>query len=403
MPPTFLILLVAGWLFLPGSPLVWTLVALLPSALPLVVQTIQQGRHPPGHLTLKQRFEPIRLPFLRWVLALLFLPYEALFMLDAIRVTISRLLFVRRHMLQWKTAAHFARSIQNSRTRNWLEMAGSTIFVALMGIVIWMINPPAVWVAAPFLIGWFISPQVAYWISQPSTRSVPPLTEAQHRQIQRLARRTWAFFERFSGPDDHWLPPDHFQETPRGNVVHMTTPTNIGLLLVSTLSAYDLGYMGLLALAVRLRSNFESMDRLEHYRGHLLNWYDTQTLNTLLPRYISTVDSGNLAACLITLKQGCLALTDAPLVGVSRWQGLLVILDILSEALQALEKNNPKTLVESLEDRIDRHLPACERHPGPARRLDSHPDLALRSSLGGCFPAADETVREPSPCSFQNR
>ena len=349
LPPTFLALLVAGWLVLPGSPLVWTLLALLPSALPLAAQTIQQGKHHPGHLTLKHLFEPVRLPFIRWVLALLFLPYEALLMLGAIRITISRLLIVRRHMLQWKTAAHFARSIQNSRIRNWLEMAGSTIFVVLLGTAIWMINPPALVVAAPILIGWFISPQVAYWISQPIMRTVAPLSEPQRREIQRLARRTWAFFEQFTGPDDHWLPPDHFQESPRGNVAHLTTPTNIGLLLVSTLSAYDLGYMGLLELAVRLRSNFESMDRLEHYRGHLLNWYDTQTLTTLQPRYISTVDSGNLAACLITLKQGCLALTDAPLVDAKRWQGLLVILDILAEALHALEKNNPKTLVESFE------------------------------------------------------
>ena len=104
-------------------------------------------------------------------------------------------------------------------------------------------------------------------ISQPVTHITTPLSEPQRRQVRRLARRTWAFFEQFAGPDDHWLPPDHFQESPRGNVAHYTTPTNIGLFLVSTLSAYDLGYMGLSELAVRLRSTFESMDKLEHYRG----------------------------------------------------------------------------------------------------------------------------------------
>ena len=181
------------------------------------------------------------------------------------------------------------------------------------------------------------------------THITTPLSETQRRQVRRLARRTWAFFEQFAGPDDHWLPPDHFQESPRGSVAHYTTPTNIGLFLVSTLSAYDLGYMGLLELAVRLRSTFESMDKLEHYRGHLLNWYDSQTLAALPPRYISTVDSGNLAACLIALKQGCLALTDAPVLGDKQWQGLLVILDILAETLQALEKNNPHASIESFE------------------------------------------------------
>jgi cyclic beta-1,2-glucan synthetase len=149
-------------------------------------------------------------------------------------------------------------------------------------------------------------PQIAYLISKPAVRITTRLSETQRRQVLRLARRTWAFFEQFAGPNDHWLPPDHFQESPRGSVAHYTTPTNIGLFLVSTLSAFDLGYMGLSELAVRLRSTFESMDRLEHYRGHLLNWYDSQTLTALPPRYISTVDSGNLAASLITLRQGCL-------------------------------------------------------------------------------------------------
>ncbi len=219
----------------------------------------------------------------------------------------------------------------------------------LLGITIAVFNPTALWVALPLLIAWLLAPQVAYGISQTITHIPTPLTETQHRQVLRLARRTWAYFEQFAGPNDHWLPPDHFQESPRGSVAHYTTPTNIGLFLVSTLSAYDLGYIGLLELAVRLRSTFESMDKMEHYRGHLLNWYDSQTLAALPPRYVSTVDSGNLAACLITLKQGCLALADAPLLDDKQWQGLLVLLDILAEVLQALEKNNPHASIESFE------------------------------------------------------
>ncbi len=299
LPPTLLALLVAGWLFLPGSPLVWTLLVLLPSALPFVVQTVRHVWFNLGRLTLKQLFEPTWLPLIRWVLAVLFLPYEAFLMLSAIGITITRLFIVRKHMLQWTTAAHLARSFRNTQNRTWLEMAASLTFSAFLGIAIRIINPSALVVAAPLLISWFISPQIAYWISQPVTHLTTPLTETQRRQVRRLARRTWAFFEQFAGPDDHWLPPDHFQESPRGSVAHYTTPTNIGLFLTSTLAAYDFGYVGLVELAVRLRSTFESMDKLEHYRGHLLNWYDSQTLTALPPRYISTVDSGNLAACLI--------------------------------------------------------------------------------------------------------
>jgi len=342
VPPTLLALLSAGWLFLPGSPMVWTLLVLLPSALPIVAQTIQQGKNNLSRLTFKQILKPTQLPVIRWALAVLFLPYEALLMLGAIGTTLNRLLIARKNLLQWTTAANTARSFGlNAHYESWGEMAVSLVFTVSLGITITIFNPTALWVALPLLVTWLIAPQIAYVISQPVTHITTPLSETQLRQIHRLARRTWAFFEQYSGPNDHWLPPDHFQESPRGSVAHYTTPTNIGLFLVSTLSAFDLGYMGLFELEVRLRSTFESIDRLEHYRGHLLNWYDSQTLVALPPHYISTVDSGNLAACLITLKQGCLALADAPVLGDKQWQGFLVILDILVETLQGLEKNNP--------------------------------------------------------------
>ncbi|MBE3039551.1 MAG: hypothetical protein IMZ62_12150, partial [Chloroflexi bacterium] len=336
LPPTLLALLAAGWLFLPGSPLVWTLLVLLPSALPIATQTVQHGKHNFGRRTLKQFLKPTRLPLTRWALAVLFLPYEGLLMLSAVGTTLARLLIARKNLLQWTTAANASRSFGlNAHYETWGAMAASLVLSVLLGMTIAIFNPTALWVALPLLVAWLIAPQIAYVISQPVTHITTPLSETQRRQVLRLARRTWAFFERFAGPDDHWLPPDHFQESPRGSVAHYTTPTNIGLFLVSTLSAYDLGYMDLFELAVRLRSTFESLDKLEHYRGHLLNWYDSQTLAAPPPRYISTVDSGNLAACLITLKQGCLALADAPVLGDKQWQGLLVILDILAEALQA--------------------------------------------------------------------
>ena len=351
LPPTLLALLAGGWLFLPGSPWVWTLLALLPSALPIAVQTAQHGRHNFRKLSLKQILKPTQLPLTRWALAVIFLPYEALLMLGAIRTTLSRLLIARKNLLQWTTAANASRlfGLKNAHYEIWSEMAAPLIFTSLLGISVALFNPTALWVALPVLIGWLIAPQIAYLISRPVTHTTTLISETQRRQVLRLARRTWAFFEQFAGPNDHWLPPDHFQESPRGNVAHYTTPTNIGLFLMSTLSAYDLGYMGLVELELRLRSTFESMDKLEHYRGHLLNWYDSQTMTALPPRYISTVDSGNLAACLITLEQGCLALSGASLFDHKRWQGLLVIMDILAEALQSLEKNNPHASLESFE------------------------------------------------------
>ena len=399
LPPTLLAMLAAGWLFLPGSPLVWTLLVLLPAALPIAMQTVQEGKRSIGRLTLKQMLKPATLPLARWALAVVFLPYEATLMLNAICTTLGRLLVTRKRFLQWTTAAHASRTENtNPQGELWREMTASLVFTVLLGISIAICNPTALWVAAPLLAAWLIAPQVAIIISRPVTYTRTPLTEPQRRQVLRLARRTWAFFEKFTGPNDHWLPPDHFQESPRGRVAHYTTPTNIGLFLVSTLSAYDLGYMGLSELALRLRLTFESMEKLEHYRGHLLNWYDSQSMTALPPRYVSTVDSGNLAASLMTLKQGCLAMRNAPLLGTKQWQGLLVLLDILSAALQALEKNSPEADTESFEvelTRIYERVSAAQDQPeawkmtlawlsGPGwervslrlmELLDSHPNL----------------------------
>ena len=393
LPPTMLALFAAGWLVLPGSPLVWTLFILLPSALPILAQALQHIRQNIGHSSLTELVETVKLPLLRWGLAVLFLPYEALLILGAIRTTLARLLISHEKLLQWTTAAHTAQSLGvNARFETWIEMAVSLAFTILLGSAVAIFNQAALIVAAPLLIAWLIAPQVAYWISQPITHTAAPLSEPQRKEIQRLARRTWAFFEQFVGPQDHWLPPDHFQEAPRGNVAHYTTPTNIGLFLLSTLSAHDLGYVDLPELAVRLQSTFETMDKLEHYRGHLLNWYDTQTLASLPPRYISTVDSGNLAACLIVLKQGLLVLADAPILGEQQWQGLLVILDILKNILQQLEqeleKDCPKSAIKPFEVELDS---ICERVTGiqkkPATWMMTS-DVALRRRMGSGFPPA---------------
>ena len=356
--PAMLAFFAAAWLVLPGSALVWTLLILLPSIAPVLAQALQNFQQNIRRFSLKELLEPVKFALMRWGLAIIFLPYEAILIIAAIRTTLARLLISRKKLLQWTTAAHTAQSFgSNARSETWREMAGSLAITAFLASAVAIFNPAALSVAAPLLIVWFLAPQVAYWISRPIAQTAAALTEPQRQEVQRLARRTWAFFEQYVGPDDHWLPPDHFQESPRGNVAHYTTPTNIGLYLLSTLSAHDLGYVDLLELVVRLRSTFENVNRLEHYRGHLLNWYDTQTMAALPPRYISTVDSGNLAACLIALRQGLLALPDAPVLSKQQWQGLLVILDILKNTLQQVEKelesDAPGLAIEPFELELD--------------------------------------------------
>ncbi len=350
LAPFLLALLTAAWLgVLPGSFVVWTLLVIFTPAVSIATQTVAHALQYFGQQSPAEAIHSAWPEVMRWLLALVFLPYEALLALDAITTTLFRLLISRRHFLQWITAAdaarRFATDVRSGIT--WRAMITSLILTGILGLLSALLNPAALLVAAPALIIWFVAPQVAHEISRPTARRTPALTASQNEQLRHLARRTWAFFEQFVGPDDHWLPPDHFQESPRGIVAHHTSPTNIGLLLLSTLSAYDLGYIGLLGLTLRLRSTFDSMDQLQRYRGHLLNWYDTRTFAPLPPSYVSTVDSGNLAACLLALRQGCLALDDSPVVGTQRWQGLDDILSIVVDILKDMESALPYAAIGS--------------------------------------------------------
>ena len=229
-----------------------------------------------------------------------------------------------------------------------------------------MINPSSLFVASPLILVWIISPLISDWISAPILHKSARLSDSDSKQLKRVARRTWAYFEQYAGPDDHWLPADHFQESPGGSVAHYTTPTNIGLFLLSTLSAYDLGYIGLLELAILYVPRLRPLISWNIIVAICLNWYDTSTLTPLPPHYISTVDSGNLAACLIALKQGCRAMTDAPVVRGQQWQGLLVIIDILTHILKGIEENNPASAIKSFEielDDISERVSAAENKP----------------------------------------
>ena len=191
----------------------------------------------------------------------------------------------------------------------------------------------------PILGLWFASPAIAWWISRPLTRRAARLTADQTIFLRKLSRKTWAFFETFVGPEDHWLPPDNYQEHPVTVVAHRTSPTNMGLALLANLSAYDFGYISAGQLIERTANALHTMEKLERHRGHFYNWYDTQSLKPLLPTYVSTVDSGNLAGHLLTLRPGLLALPDHKILGARFFDGLSdtlrVLVDVAGEAAPA--------------------------------------------------------------------
>ena len=352
MPLALIVLFACAWSGMIGAVAVWTIIGIAVAGFPLLTGIFSSLRHPSKIVSLGETVRSLRMDAWRWLLAVVFLPYEALIASDAIIVTLVRLFIRRNQLLRWTTAAHTARLFEADRSSDlaWREMAFAPGFSALLSVVIGVINPSALLIALPLLIGWFVSPQVAFRISRPNAQSEPlqALSADQEVALHHLARQTWLFFEQMVGPEDHWLPPDNFQEEPRAIIAHRTSPTNIGLLLLSTLSAYDLGYIGAIDLSVRLQATFDTITGLEHYRGHLLNWYDTQTLESLTPRYISTVDSGNLAGSLIAIKQACLAFPDVEVMPVQRWIGLQDTLRLLEAYLDTLLMSSPDAPVAAL-------------------------------------------------------
>jgi hypothetical protein len=141
------------------------------------------------------------------------------------------------------------------------------------------------------------------------------------RFLRDLSLRTWRYFSDYSKPESNWLAPDNVQFDPYAEA-HRSSPTNMGLQLVANFAAQEFGYLTLPEFAHSTENVLATLDRLKRWRGHFLNWYDTTTLEPLLPQYVSSVDSGNLAAALITLKQGCTALLGRHIVGSQLMPGL---------------------------------------------------------------------------------
>ena len=258
-------------------------------------------------------------------------------MTDAIVRTLLRVYVTRRKLLEWVTAAQAKSGFDLSLSSFYRRMNGTVALAAAVAILV-AFQPPEVWpIAAPFALLWALSPMVAYWISlPPRVAAAQPLSEDDVRTLRLTARRTWRFFETFVGPEDHALPPDNFQEKPTPVVAHRTSPTNLGLYLLSIIAAHDFGWIGTVAAIERLEATLGTMNGLERFRGHFYNWYDTRDLRPLDPKYISSVDSGNLAGHLIALGQACQEIIDRPLLGPHALSGIADAILLLRQSARAI-------------------------------------------------------------------
>jgi cyclic beta-1,2-glucan synthetase len=308
--PATLAALFAGWLLPLPQAAVWTLILLALMSLPRLLGL--------PHALLPRR-KGISLPmhfraFWRDVvtagaqigLNITFLADQAWLMGDAILRTLWRLTVTRRHLLEWMTAAQASATRRHSLLGWYREMAGGVALgLATVAVAFWA--NPAVWpILLPFALIWTLAPAVAARISRPAApKVVAQMTPADAQALRQIARRTWAFFEQFVTEADNFLPPDNFQEIPTPSVAHRTSPTNIGLYLLSTVTARDMGWVSEAEALHRLEQTMERMGRMPRFRGHFYNWYDTTDLRVLDPAYVSSVDSGNLAGHLICVARAC--------------------------------------------------------------------------------------------------
>ena len=344
--PFSLLLLFCSLLWVP-NPFYWLSVLLLVWLMPTVLAVVHDllnkpARRPLGqHLLLVttgalKRFSRIGLNFTT-------LPHEAGYALYAIAVTLWRLGYSQRNLSQWASHSPDNDLAKTSPVRfyraMWLNVVSGVALIALTAYF----APPFLAIALPVGVVWCLAPLLLSWMSrQPVPHAFAPNKE-QKLLLRQTSREIWAFFETFVTAKENWLPPDNYQEALPPVIAHRTSPTNIGLSLMANLTAWDFGYIPISVVLQRVTLTLDTLDKMAHFRGHLYNWYDTVTLAALSPRYVSSVDSGNMAGHLLTLREGLSDMRSQPVLNPVQ------VLAGLDDTLSILEKHWGQNAPDSLQ------------------------------------------------------
>ncbi|TMG99490.1 MAG: cyclic beta 1-2 glucan synthetase, partial [Betaproteobacteria bacterium] len=375
-PAALTLLLLLGWSVLQPAWL-WTLAGLAVLYVPPLVAFVVDLLRKPESLRARQHLSAAVPSALRQLgqatLTLTCLPYEAAFSLDAVLRTLGRLWITRRRLLEWQASADVAPRVDPGgiadllHTLKTMGFAPALALASAVGLAIW--RPESLAVAWPILVLWFASPAVVWWLNRPLQRRLSAISAEQTVFLRHLARRTWAFFDTFVGAADHWLPPDNMQEHPVARIAHRTSPTNMGFSLLANLTAYDFGYITLGQLIARTSNALDTFEKMDKYQTHFYNWYDTQTLHPLRPAYVSSVDSGNLAGHLLTLRAGLQALAEETPQPARLFAGMQDTLQLLRRAVGKDGAGHPIARFEVL----------------LANAMDAEPPLAEPGSLSTAF------------------
>jgi cyclic beta-1,2-glucan synthetase len=375
LPLALFSILIIAWL-ISTEPVLWTLLVAVTIFLPALVQFFYQlFAHP---LAFVASSEETLLAFGRALLTTVLLPHQAWLSLDALCRVCYRRWISHRDLLEW--ASHQP-APKYKRMELLPHLLFTSSFATLLLLTVAFLHPPALIAAAPFCALWIVSPAILLLIDRREKRKkILELTEQDRSFLRLTGRKTWRYFDDFVDPKSNWLPPDNYQAALGVEVAQRTSPTNIGLWMVSALSACDFKYITPDDAIDRLEKTIETLERLEHYEGHLLNWYQTETLSPLYPKYVSTVDSGNFLACLWTLEQGVDDMLAEPLLTSAITAGLRDTLNcILSENKSCLSAEDYiafqtllETEIHSIQDQLNLHKIIIEaiRRVKEAQKVD---------------------------------
>jgi len=397
--PASVLALIVGWTLPLHSAAIWTgfIVATLAiPALPPVLSGIvprRSGISKRAHV--RSLVVDLRRALSQLALQAVFLAHQAWLMCDAIMRTLCRLYLTHRRLLEWVTAAQAQISPRLGLLGFYGRMAGA-VAIGVAVIVLACTGAARAAVAVPFALLWVLSPVMARWVSRsPREASRLSVSAADALALRLIARRAWRYFDTFVTAADHLLPPDNFQEDPRPVLAHRTSPTNLGLYLLSILNAQDFGWIGVLDMIERLEGTLAQMEGLEHFKGHLYNWYDTLDLRPLDPKYISSVDSGNLAAHLIALANGCSQMTVQQVAGAGLFAGLEDALTLARQSLSELGDDGAAQTTR--QSQLERALEAIA---ASLRAVPATP-VQLAASLGALAPLSASTAADAAAFALE--
>ena len=273
--------------------------------------------------------------FKQIMLIISFIPYESFLMIKAILLTLGRIIFTKRNLLEWQSANIEGKCIRNDlksyfKRMWWGPFTGILIFLISLDdsieISLFSLIPAVLWICSPY---------IAFYISRDTKHSQEEINEDDREYLRKLSRRIYAYYEDFVNKENNYLAPDNYQEKPFKGVAHRTSPTNIGMGLIANVTAYDLGYITMADFIDKTERILDSMRTLEKVHGHYLNWYDTRTKSPLYPRYVSTVDNGNLLANLWILKEAMEELKTSPVIRIEE-------ITSVNDIYMIIEEENPQ-------------------------------------------------------------